>query len=83
MSQFRKPEKWLLNLFEDSLKEVLETTRLPCNVSKINDCMKRLDPTYNLSETGKPLHIDTVVLRAYQCLPWYPLHSLYFDLSAH
>ena len=52
VSQYRKPEKWLLNLFEDALKETLETTRLPTNVSKINDCMKRLDPTYKLSETG-------------------------------
>lgn len=41
-----------MNLFEDGLKETLETTRLPCNVSKINDCMKKLDPTYRLDETG-------------------------------
>ena len=41
-----------MNLFEDGLRETLETTRLPCNVSKINDCMKKLDPTYRLDETG-------------------------------
>jgi hypothetical protein len=52
VSQYRKPERWLMNLFEDALKETLETTQLPCNVSKINDCMKRLDPTYRLDETG-------------------------------
>lgn len=43
-----------MNLFEDGLRETLETTRLPCNVSKINDCMKKLDPTYRLDETGFP-----------------------------
>lgn len=52
MHSYRKPERWLTNLFEDGLKETLETTRLPCNVSKINDCMKKLDPTYRLDETG-------------------------------
>lgn len=50
-----------MNLFEDGLRETLETTRLPCNVSKINDCMKKLDPTYRLDETG--------VNSALRCIP--------------
>lgn len=51
-----------MNLFEDALRDVLECTRLPCNVSKINDCMRRLDPTYKLEETGTPLRDDLGVI---------------------
>jgi hypothetical protein len=49
---YKPPERWLRNLFEDGLKETLETSQLPVNVSKINDCMKRLDPTYHITESG-------------------------------
>ena len=51
---YKPPERWLRNLFEDGLKEALGTTSLPINVSKINDCMRRLDPTYTIGESGAP-----------------------------
>jgi hypothetical protein len=53
--QYGAPERWLRNLFEDGVRETLETTVLPVNVSKINDCMKRLDPTYRINESSAHL----------------------------
>lgn len=68
VSHYRRPEKWLFNLFEDALKETLETTRLPCNVSKINDCMRRLDPTYRLDETGMFYkHVADMLVFVFSC----------------